>query len=166
MHTVVPIWLLDKRPSSEAVHLFALLQATINEGSTRFSHQSLAEAMNRPEKVVRDTIEELVSVGAILKGDDAYSLWPFSSPPRIDHQGSRGREYGVYHHRDASGAYLYVGYTGNITKRTHDHSMNSRWWDDVANVEWFPYESAALARRAEIDDIKRLQPLHNRKHKS
>jgi len=165
MHTVVPIWLLDKKPSSEAVHLFALLQATIDEGGTRLNHQSLAQAMNRSEKIVQNALGELMEVGALLKGEGSYSLWPFSPPPRTDNRDSRGREYGVYHHISVDGSYLYVGYTGNIEKRTHDHSVSSRWWDAVNKVEWFPYEDAPTARKAEIADIKRLQPLHNRKHK-
>jgi predicted GIY-YIG superfamily endonuclease len=67
----------------------------------------------------------------------------------------------LYRLFDARGALLYVGVTGDPTRRFRDHRTKKDWWQEVArhSVEWFESEWRAL--QAEVQAIATEAPRHN-----
>lgn len=56
---------------------------------------------------------------------------------------------------------LYVGISGNVSKRCDQHRLRSEWWNDTEflTVEWF--DTRMQAFNAETAAIKVERPLHN-----
>lgn len=73
--------------------------------------------------------------------------------------------YGVYHCYGGDGQLIYVGCTGNLKARMAGHKCHSRWFPQVARVDFVPCgsRSAALARERQAIETGRPQvnKLHN-----
>lgn len=67
----------------------------------------------------------------------------------------------LYRYFDNSGQLLYVGITGDNTKRQSQHRRNSFWFGEIVNAtfEHFPTREEALT--AEAEAIRKEKPLHN-----
>ena len=67
----------------------------------------------------------------------------------------------LYRFYAADGALLYIGITDTLKRRVTEHSLDKKWWPEVARktVEWHPgREDAAVA---ELAAIKSEKPKHN-----
>lgn len=68
----------------------------------------------------------------------------------------------LYRHFDASGRLLYVGISLSAISRLSQHSGDSHWFGDIANVTVERFETRRDALHAEADAIASEDPLYNR----
>lgn len=72
-----------------------------------------------------------------------------------------GDKCALYRHFDAEGLLLYVGISLRPFTRTKEHTVLSRWADQIANVriEYFPTRKEAM--EAEARAVREENPAHN-----
>jgi predicted GIY-YIG superfamily endonuclease len=69
--------------------------------------------------------------------------------------------YCVYVARDVDEKVLYVGLTGNFSRRQSEHAKNSGWFSLCANFEIIHCKDAESCRNMELRMIKELLPKFN-----
>ena len=79
-------------------------------------------------------------------------------PPRDDTPVALYRFFGV------GGDLLYIGITGHLPRRLHQHGKHKDWWQDCQRVEVEHVRGRDRALRREADLIKALRPRHNVTH--
>ncbi len=67
----------------------------------------------------------------------------------------------LYRYFDSEGQLLYVGITGDNTKRQSQHRRNSFWFGKIASATFEHFDTRAEADSAETLAIKNEKPLHN-----
>lgn len=67
----------------------------------------------------------------------------------------------LYRYFDSEGQLLYVGVTGDNTKRQSQHRRNSFWFGEVASATYEYFETRDEALEAETNAIRRENPKHN-----
>jgi hypothetical protein len=67
----------------------------------------------------------------------------------------------LYRYFDSNGQLLYVGITGDNTKRQSQHRRNSFWFGEIASATFEHFEHRAEALLAEKEAIQVEKPLHN-----
>lgn len=67
----------------------------------------------------------------------------------------------LYRYYDSEGQLLYVGITGNNTKRQSQHRRNSFWFGEVATASFEYFDDREEALKAETKAIQTEQPKHN-----
>lgn len=71
----------------------------------------------------------------------------------------------LYRYYDSEGQLLYVGITGNNTKRQSQHRRNSFWFGEVATASFEYFDDREEALEAETKAIQNEKPKHNiKKH--
>ena len=70
----------------------------------------------------------------------------------------------LYRYFDNEGRLLYVGITGDNTKRQSQHRRNSFWFGEIASATFEHYESRQEACACEIRAIQEEHPLYNTQH--
>lgn len=71
----------------------------------------------------------------------------------------------VYRHVAADGQVLYVGCSRNLADRTRGHKK-SPWFMEIRTIVWERHETMLQAHKAEVAEIRRLDPPHNVAHTS
>lgn len=67
----------------------------------------------------------------------------------------------LYRYFDGAGQLLYVGITGDNTKRQSQHRRNSFWFGEIESATFEHFETRSEALEAETEAIRREKPLHN-----
>jgi len=67
----------------------------------------------------------------------------------------------LYRYFDSEGQLLYVGITGDNTKRQSQHRRNSFWFGLIGSATFEHYDSRDEAFRAEAIAIRTEKPIHN-----
>jgi predicted GIY-YIG superfamily endonuclease len=67
----------------------------------------------------------------------------------------------LYRYFDDTGQLLYVGITGDNTKRQSQHRRNSFWFGEIASASFQHFENREAALDAETLAIQAEKPLHN-----
>ena len=67
----------------------------------------------------------------------------------------------LYRYFDGEGQLLYVGVTGNNTKRQSQHRRNSFWFGEVASATFEYFDTREEALEAETTAIRREKPKYN-----
>jgi len=70
----------------------------------------------------------------------------------------------LYRYFDSEGQLLYVGITGDNTKRQSQHRRNSFWFGEIASATFEHFVTREQAAQAEINAIKLEKPKHNVQH--
>jgi predicted GIY-YIG superfamily endonuclease len=70
----------------------------------------------------------------------------------------------LYRFFDAQDRLLYVGITGDVTKRWRDHHRQKPWMKDVARATLTHYGSREELAVAEVQAIQTERPVHNVVH--
>ena len=70
----------------------------------------------------------------------------------------------LYRYFDSEGRLLYVGITGDNTKRQSQHRRNSFWFGEIASAKFEHFDTRRDAAQAEVLAIKNEKPLHNTQH--
>lgn len=72
----------------------------------------------------------------------------------------------LYRYFDENGKLLYVGITGDNTKRQSQHRRSSFWFGQIASATFEHYETREEALDAESIAIEKEKPAHNQHHGS
>lgn len=67
----------------------------------------------------------------------------------------------LYRYFDSEDRLLYVGITGDNTKRQSQHRRNSFWFGEIARASFEHFDSRDLAEQAETKAINIEKPMHN-----
>jgi len=67
----------------------------------------------------------------------------------------------LYRYFDSEDRLLYVGITGDNTKRQSQHRRNSFWFGEIATANFEHYETREEALEAETLAIQNEKPMHN-----
>lgn len=67
----------------------------------------------------------------------------------------------LYRYFDSEGRLLYVGITGDNTKRQSQHRRNSFWFGEIATATFEHFDSRDLADEAETKAINDETPIYN-----
>jgi predicted GIY-YIG superfamily endonuclease len=72
------------------------------------------------------------------------------------------KRYHVYRLLDGTGHALYIGHTCDLPRRLTSHCHAQDWWSEVASVDLTEYPSEVHAHDAEVEAIRRDDPIYNR----
>lgn len=89
-------------------------------------------------------------------GWDDYNFWR-----KFRNEAVRFR---VYYCRDADGALMYIGCSGDWTTRKRQHRDDTPWWHEVENVTFSPWMTRRDAVALEARAIRLNRPRHNIHH--
>lgn len=67
----------------------------------------------------------------------------------------------LYRYFDSEGRLLYVGITGDNTKRQSQHRRNSFWFGEIASATFEHFDARDQAEEAETKAITHEKPMHN-----
>lgn len=67
----------------------------------------------------------------------------------------------LYRYFDSEGRLLYVGITGDNTKRQSQHRRNSFWFGEIASATFDHFDDREQADKAESDAIIKEKPMYN-----
>ena len=67
----------------------------------------------------------------------------------------------VYRLRNVDGELLYVGCSGNLSRRLGQHKQLKAWWSEVVQLEITKYPGKAVAREVELQAIHEESPKYN-----
>jgi len=56
---------------------------------------------------------------------------------------------------------IYVGITLDIAKRSLQHKKQSMWFKNVTYIEYVKFESESELRKAELEEIRKYEPINN-----
>ena len=70
----------------------------------------------------------------------------------------------LYRYFNSEGRLLYVGITGDNTKRQSQHRRSSFWFAEIASASFVHFDTRQEASQFEIRAIKEEQPLYNTQH--
>lgn len=74
-------------------------------------------------------------------------------------------EHGVYLHSNKNGDCLYVGKTGNISKRTESHKFTSCWAKNIEKIDFIKCADDEEATHLERDLVRNIKPKFNKNYK-
>lgn len=70
----------------------------------------------------------------------------------------------LYRYFNSDDRLLYVGITGDNTKRQSQHKRNSFWFGEIAKATFQHFDNRGEAAQAEVTAIQNEQPLYNTQH--
>ncbi|MEE8522149.1 MAG: GIY-YIG nuclease family protein [Gemmatimonadota bacterium] len=101
------------------------------------------------------TVAELLSIEQALSLDvSTFGVFDTESPPFI--------HPGIYVLSDADGGVIYVGESGDVTRRLKQHARDKRWYKKVVTVRSIFCSDRDLRLTGETLLILRHRPRHNR----